>query len=141
MDSYYVGPGDNGRWILRRMDDMEALILLSRRVHYVEMQRTYALPDAGCVYARTHPLFPRRLRRQKPSLTKLSAVFRSGIHRSRLDNRLIGWSSKIYTRALITHAKLHREGFFFDKNTRGFEKRQSRMTFLFRADVKCEGAV
>lgn len=37
---------------------MEALILLSRRVHRVEMQRTYALPDAGCVYARTHALSP-----------------------------------------------------------------------------------
>lgn len=76
-----VRPTDNGRWILQRMGDMEALILLSRRVHYsVEMPTRVCAPwrRAAYTHARTHcPHVPRRLHRPRPSREAIECAPRS----------------------------------------------------------------
>ena len=114
-----VWPANNGWWILLRMGDMEALILLSRRVYAASKCKAHMRSlIAGCVYARTHALSPYHGVYIGKSLLamRLSSVLQSDIHHFYYSGIPSGWIIVDPRKNLCLRSASHGISPFFTKN-------------------------
>lgn len=142
MDNYYIGPADNGRWILRRMDDMETLILLSRQVDVTSRCNVHmcSLISAAYTHTRMHCSCVPRCYVGKSFLVRLSSVLWSGI-RSRyfgISSWLVVDLQKYYLHcALILYFCVAR--FFYDNTSETLKNGNHKWHFYFKPMSNIEG--